>query len=266
METHFLPLPDSRNTAIRLRINRYFTGNPCPKGHFSYRYTSSYGCGDCLQERNVDLRENNPDEYERRKRRAVENREWSKKESEASRLYRKRNSEKVKQWKRDYRQRNPDAAYASVRQWLDKNPGYTKEASRRQREKDADGVRDYMRKYKKQRLNDDPDFAMSCKTRDILRRTLITTNQNKDNATAKMLGYNGETLRAHLEKHMLPGMTWENYGIDWHIDHTISVAEYIRLGVKDPAIINALSNLMPMWADDNASKGDSFALSSPVLL
>lgn len=262
---HFLPLPTSQKLAKQLGIKRYFNGRPCPQGHISYRYTASHGCAECAQARNVRFREENPAEYEARKRRAVENREWTAEDSERYRLYRKRNPEKVKQWKRDYRKRNPEAAYASVRQWLDKNPGYTKESSQRQRDRDPDGIRAYMREYRKQRMQDDPDFVMSCKVRDILRRTLLATNQEKNNATSAMLGYTSEDLRRHLERHMLGGMNWDNYGSEWHIDHTVSIAEHIRLGVTDPAIINSLSNLMPMWAEDNMKKSDGFSLSSPVV-
>lgn len=265
MEHYFLPLPPSAKIAKEIGCKHYFTGKPCPYGHVSYRYAGAFACRDCSQNRNEKFRKENPDEYEARKKRCVENRVWDDKARERCKLYRKRNPEKVKKWKRDYRKRNPEAAYASVRQWLDKNPGYTKQKSREQRERDPDGIRQYMREYKKQRLEDDPGFAMSCTVRSILRRTLKATNQRKTNNTVKILGYDGDQLRDHLERHMLPGMTWENYGDEWHIDHTISVAEYIRLGVTDPAVINALSNLMPMWAKDNISKSDGFSLSHPVL-
>ena len=52
-------------------------------------------------------------------------------------------------------------------------------------------------------------------------------------------------------------MTWENRG-DWHIDHIKPMSLLIKEGVTCLRIINALSNLTPLWAHDNRSKGASY--------
>jgi len=47
-------------------------------------------------------------------------------------------------------------------------------------------------------------------------------------------------------------MCWDNYG-DWHIDHIIPVSYFDE---NTPvSVINALSNLQPLWKLDNLSKG-----------
>lgn len=48
-------------------------------------------------------------------------------------------------------------------------------------------------------------------------------------------------------------MSWDNRG-EWHIDHIVPVAVMVRDGITDPAIINALTNLQPLWAKDNLAK------------
>lgn len=84
--------------------------------------------------------------------------------------------------------------------------------------------------------------------------------------TEKVLGYSVAEFRAHMERNMLPDMNWSNHGTLWHIDHVIPVADFVRVGVTDPAKVNALENLMPVYAKDNLSKGARFALSpQPVL-
>jgi hypothetical protein len=74
-----------------------------------------------------------------------------------------------------------------------------------------------------------------------------------------MLGYMPSDLRAHLESWFVAGMGWHNRS-EWHIDHIIPVAEFLRLGITDPSRINALDNLRPVWAGDNMAKKDGFAL------
>ena len=69
-----------------------------------------------------------------------------------------------------------------------------------------------------------------------------------------MLGYTCEELKAHIESQFVGGMSWENRAA-FHIDHIIPIAHYLKNGITDPAIINALSNLQPLWATDNLSKG-----------
>lgn len=69
-----------------------------------------------------------------------------------------------------------------------------------------------------------------------------------------MLGYTSEMLRTRIEYQFQEGMSWDNYG-DWHIDHKIPVARLLARGETRPHIINALSNLQPMWAEENMRKG-----------
>ena len=59
-----------------------------------------------------------------------------------------------------------------------------------------------------------------------------------------------------LEKNFQPRMTWENYGL-WHVDHKIpkSVFNYKNAEDLDFQKCWALSNLRPMWARENMSKG-----------
>ena len=44
---------------------------------------------------------------------------------------------------------------------------------------------------------------------------------------------------------------------EWHIDHIQAISKLINPGVIDPAVINALDNLQPLWAKDNMTKGNS---------
>lgn len=78
-----------------------------------------------------------------------------------------------------------------------------------------------------------------------------------------MVGCSWLFLKRHIEKQFSKGMGWNNYG-DWHIDHVIplssakSVAELIGL--------SHFSNLQPMWAIENLSKGAKIIDCQPELL
>ena len=55
-----------------------------------------------------------------------------------------------------------------------------------------------------------------------------------------------------MENQFIDGISWENYG-EWHIDHIIPLSTS-----KSIEEINRLchyTNLQPLWAFDNLSKG-----------
>ncbi len=89
----------------------------------------------------------------------------------------------------------------------------------------------------------------------MLREQLRRVKLAKTSKTSELLGYNAQEFSAHLSSLFQPGMSWLNHG-EWHVDHIKSVNKFIQEGITDPKIVNALSNLQPLWKLDNLSKGD----------
>lgn len=71
-----------------------------------------------------------------------------------------------------------------------------------------------------------------------------------------LVGYGVDELAEHIEKQFLPGMTWDNIG-RWHIDHIVpKVAfDYEDDSSDEFRACWSLTNLRPLWAADNISKG-----------
>ena len=74
------------------------------------------------------------------------------------------------------------------------------------------------------------------------------------------MDYTVEELMAHLESLFKEGMTWDNYGTYWHIDHIRPKSWYVFESVEDPAFKEcwALSNLQPLEATINLAKGNRY--------
>lgn len=105
------------------------------------------------------------------------------------------------------------------------------------------------------------EVEISRKIHNILMSLIHRTLKAKIGKTIDLIGYGGKELRAHLELLFADGMEWHNYGMGcgkWQIDHIKPIAAFVREGTIDPKIINALSNLRPMWASENASKNDKY--------
>jgi len=50
-------------------------------------------------------------------------------------------------------------------------------------------------------------------------------------------------------------MSWDNYG-EWDIDHKKPISKFNKN--TKLSTVNSLSNLQPLWAKDNLSKGNKF--------
>lgn len=78
--------------------------------------------------------------------------------------------------------------------------------------------------------------------------------------TAERLGYSIGELRAHLEGLFTDGMNWDQFNAGKiHIDHRRPLASF---DLSDPEqVLSAwsLSNLQPLWARDNLSKGAKYS-------
>lgn len=75
----------------------------------------------------------------------------------------------------------------------------------------------------------------------------------KQARTIEVLGYSPLDFVSHMEGLFADGMDWSNHG-DWHVDHVIPVSVMLKRGITDPATINGLKNMQPLWAEDNRIK------------
>lgn len=132
------------------------------------------------------------------------------------------------------------------KRWRSENPERAKEIVSNSSKRSPEKVR--MRSRQK-RIKNPAAFA----ARDMLKRCLLLTGQRKSRTTESILGYSSKDLKQHISDQFVDGMSWDNWG-EWHIDHIEPVACLVRRGVTDPAVINALSNLRPIWAKENLSK------------
>jgi hypothetical protein len=101
----------------------------------------------------------------------------------------------------------------------------------------------------------DPAFRLKSNIRCYVYASL---SRNKGgHRTEALLGYSIEALRTHLERQFLPGMSWDNYG-EWHVDHILPVASFDFQTSDDPDFRAcwALTNLRPLWGEDNVRKAD----------
>ena len=82
-------------------------------------------------------------------------------------------------------------------------------------------------------------------------RTLYYLGTEKEGNTQDMLGYSAVELKHRIESQFKEDMTWDNYG-EWVIDHIKPLTSFNEH--NNPSEVNALSNLQPLWQEENIVK------------
>ena len=71
------------------------------------------------------------------------------------------------------------------------------------------------------------------------------------------IGTNRETFINHVNKYLLSGMTRENFGSVWGLDHIVPVDLFDERDMDDLRLCYNFHNIMPMFNTDNRLKGAS---------
>ena len=179
---------------------------------------------DKIKEYQKDYYESNKDKIaERQKTYYKDNKEKiNKSRKEYQKLYHKANREKIKEYQKDYYEVNKEEILKSNRI------------------------------YKKIRLKEDPLFAAKEKLRKCVYRSFRRIAQNKPTDTQTLLGCSWQEAKEHFERLFKEGMSWENHG-EWHIDHIRPVSSFSE---DELHLMNYISNLQPLWEDENLSKSN----------
>lgn len=145
---------------------------------------------------------------------------------------------------------------------------YQNEHARARRVKHAARLNDQKREYvarnraqvtnrqnewAKKKLRSDPMFALKKRIRSLISNAFASVGCSKNQETQAILGCSFDEFKAHIERQFLPGMSWERMGREIHIDHIVPLAT--ATCEQEVIALNHFTNLRPMWATDNISKG-----------
>ena len=139
------------------------------------------------------------------------------------------------------------------------NANYRSRLKQRERERlltpHGRAVRRRIHAAYKLRHRDDPQYRVKRAMSARLHKAMARIGRPKSSQTMKYLGCSEEFLKTWLKAQFKFGMTWENYGTYWHIDHVIPCARFDLTDSRQQAAAFHYTNLQPLEAVKNASKG-----------
>jgi HNH endonuclease. len=152
--------------------------------------------------------------------------------------WREKNADQIKRKGEEYRKTHREERREYNRQWRQKHG-------------------DYWRSYQNERLRTDLNYRLHNYISAAIRKAIRKNHRS----TFNILGYSTDDLRHHLETLFQPGMSWQNYGTEWHIDHVIPKS-WFRIENEDGIdeyelkVCWSLRNLQPLSASENLKKKD----------
>jgi hypothetical protein len=151
------------------------------------------------------------------------------------------------------------------KQWKLNNPKYhklynkqhyidTKEEYQKRSKKYNTNNKERVSEYMMERYHTDLLYRLKSILRCGTRRYI---QGKKSHKTEQILGCTFEELKQHIESQWVDGMSWGNWTQDgWHIDHIIPLAS--AKTETEIYKLNHYTNLQPLWALDNQSKGAKY--------
>ena len=183
-----------------------------------------------------------------------------------ARLYRQANRVAIAARRLQYRLANKESIAASDRSYRQNNASAISRRKREYKKRNFDHISQHDREYRKanralinahkrQRTQTDVNFRMVNNLRRRLGNAL--NGHTKSASTMELLGCTAQQCNAHLESQFAVGMSWDNRA-EWHIDHIKPCAAFdLSLESHQRACFH-YSNLQPLWARDNLSKGAKY--------
>jgi hypothetical protein len=173
---------------------------------------------------------------------------------EYNKAYYLNNKDKIKESVNDYSEQNKEKVKAYQKKYRERNKERLAEYKKKWNEGNKTHLRIYFRERKRNKMLTDDLFKFKTKLR---KRTNVAFNRaywKKGSSNEVLLGCSFEFAKKHIESKFDKGMNWNNYSRDgWHIDHIIPLSS--AKNKEELELLCHYSNLQPLWAFDNLSKG-----------
>ena len=149
-----------------------------------------------------------------------------------------------------------DCTTEKLYEWREKNKERFLEICKTYRDKDEKKVLRYQ--YLKKKYAEDIKFKLEKLYRNRIRTCIKSKHCPKRTSFdyEEMLGCEWTTLIQWLEFNMKSGMTWENYGPYWHVDHVYPCSLFDFSQDSERIKCFNWTNLTPLESIENIKKGD----------
>jgi len=120
-------------------------------------------------------------------------------------------------------------------------------------------------KYISDKMKTNPTFKLERRLRNRLYQAFVSQGCTKSHRTWKYIDCTPEFFREWMEYQLYDGMTMQNYGKIWHIDHVKPCSSFDLTKTEDIAKCFHWTNLQPLLASKNYKKYTKISIYDIVL-
>lgn len=111
-------------------------------------------------------------------------------------------------------------------------------------------------KYKSEKIKTNPFFKLEVRLRSRIYTAFTVQNKSKNDRTWKYINCSPTFFQEWINFQLYDGMTIENYGKVWHIDHVVPCSKFDLSKKEDIEKCFCWKNLRPLLAKKNRNKYD----------
>lgn len=174
--------------------------------------------------------------------------------------YYKNNIEKESLRHKKYRDNNQEKISIYNKQYSIDNK--EKNELRRKKYNALSEVKNRVNKYHRNKACTDIQYKLKKRLR--IRLNSAIRGNYKIGSAVKDLGCSIDDFKLRLEMLWTSGMSWKNYGEGWHLDHIIPLSYFDLTDRQQFLQACNFTNIQPLWAKDNLSKGNKILLVSNI--
>ena len=161
---------------------------------------------------------------------------------------------KRKEYQKKYRLDNLEKVKKMTKIWIENNREKFNKLANKSYHKNKKKIIKKNMEYERKRLQTDMNWVLKKRLRNRLRQALKGISKSK--STMELLGVpHMDFLKTWIECKFKEGMTWENRHL-WHIDHIKPCSSFDLTKPEEQAKCFHYTNLQPLWASENLSKGN----------
>lgn len=167
------------------------------------------------------------------------------------RKYLEDNKDKVKVARAKSYKENKDAVKIAASKYYKSNKDKIQKSQFNWRNKNKDKVRLYSKNYLI-KIKSDQLLSMKQRYRSFVSKIFRSNGFTKKSKAQEILGCSWNDFKLHIERQFINGMSWNRIS-EIHLDHIVPLSS--AKNENDLISLNHYTNLRPLWAKDNLSKG-----------
>lgn len=184
---------------------------------------------------------------------------WEEKNPDKVQAYREKFRGAYTEYRKEYYLENKEKYAERAKKYRLDDPQHHREIDKRYKETHREQINAYHREWKKNKRETSVEHVLRSNMSRRINYALTTQiNGAKTKTTIEYVGCSVEYLKIYLESRFEIGMSWDNYGLCWHIDHIIPCVAWDLTNPFQSFCCWNYRNLMPLWAKENQAKKDKY--------